>query len=395
MGRKTDLSGTIYCCCQGVTHIGYTDLPSRMASQASTLYSNNVLKLLKAISPDKEYFHYEPKDEFNYGTIDHVIRGTLVMKVGFCPCCNSLLAAAVSPPHELSNPVMLRCLRQMSTKNQIPAENSWCWIPARMLWNLQKNSPPRFFWLWHIVYDRESMQLQQDVSVYSSLNQENFRLPSGSSKSEFIFPNLRWLLCDYCLFSIIAFEFVLWVLPLSRRDHPQRQTLKSWCVFLTQKQLCSQTSPLMGFLVNPGRQEHVPITAPKNHPPSSNKTEERLRAGSWESSSGFSLQTHHDVRWHLHHRLDTNARTRFVQKHFHVANNHVIFSKKKYYAELVKPDHYYISKYLKHLLVLFWLLFNFTDNNSNAVMSLICSTTPHTRVSIHSYLGGNFPIKKN
>ncbi|KAG7232616.1 hypothetical protein INR49_008317 [Caranx melampygus] len=65
---------------KGVTHIGYTDLPSRMATQASTLYSNNILKLLKAISPDKEYFHYEPKDEFDYGTIDHVIRGTLVMK---------------------------------------------------------------------------------------------------------------------------------------------------------------------------------------------------------------------------------------------------------------------------------------------------------------------------
>jgi len=52
-----------------------------MATQASTLYSNNILKLLKAISPDKEYFHYEPKDEFNYGTVDHVVRGTLVMKV--------------------------------------------------------------------------------------------------------------------------------------------------------------------------------------------------------------------------------------------------------------------------------------------------------------------------
>lgn len=68
---------------QGVTHIGYTDLPSLMATQSSTLYSNNILKLLKAISPDKEYFHYEPTDEFDYGTIDHVIRGTLVMKVGF------------------------------------------------------------------------------------------------------------------------------------------------------------------------------------------------------------------------------------------------------------------------------------------------------------------------
>lgn len=67
---------------KGVTHVGYTDLPSRMATQASTLYSNNVLKLLKAISPDKEYFYYEPKEEFDYGTMDHVIRGTLVMQEG-------------------------------------------------------------------------------------------------------------------------------------------------------------------------------------------------------------------------------------------------------------------------------------------------------------------------
>ncbi|TNM90859.1 hypothetical protein fugu_003148 [Takifugu bimaculatus] len=67
---------------KGVTHVGYTDLPSRMATQASTLYSNNILKLLKAISPSKEYFHYEAKDEFDYGTIDHVIRGTVVMKEG-------------------------------------------------------------------------------------------------------------------------------------------------------------------------------------------------------------------------------------------------------------------------------------------------------------------------
>uniref|UniRef100_A0A8C1II82 NAD(P) transhydrogenase, mitochondrial n=1 Tax=Cyprinus carpio TaxID=7962 RepID=A0A8C1II82_CYPCA len=67
---------------QGVTHIGYTDLPSRMPTQASTLYSNNIIKLLKAISPDKELFHFEPCDEFDYGTLDHVIRGTMVMKEG-------------------------------------------------------------------------------------------------------------------------------------------------------------------------------------------------------------------------------------------------------------------------------------------------------------------------
>ncbi|XP_056126313.1 NAD(P) transhydrogenase, mitochondrial [Rhinichthys klamathensis goyatoka] len=67
---------------QGVTHIGFTDLPSRMPTQASSLYSNNIIKLLKAISPDKEFFHFEPKEEFDYGTLDHVIRGTMVMKEG-------------------------------------------------------------------------------------------------------------------------------------------------------------------------------------------------------------------------------------------------------------------------------------------------------------------------
>lgn len=66
-----------------MVHIGYTDLPSRMATQASSLYSNNILKLLKAISPSKEYFYFEPKDDFDYGTIDHVIRGTMVMKVSY------------------------------------------------------------------------------------------------------------------------------------------------------------------------------------------------------------------------------------------------------------------------------------------------------------------------
>ncbi|KAK9959207.1 hypothetical protein ABG768_011278 [Culter alburnus] len=67
---------------QGVTHIGFTDLPSQMPTQSSSLYSNNIIKLLKAISPDKEVFHFEPLEEFDYGTLDHVIRGTMVMKEG-------------------------------------------------------------------------------------------------------------------------------------------------------------------------------------------------------------------------------------------------------------------------------------------------------------------------
>ncbi|KAG5834096.1 hypothetical protein ANANG_G00257630 [Anguilla anguilla] len=67
---------------KGVTHVGYTDLPSRLATQSSTLYSNNIIKLIRAISPDKENFHFEVKDVFDYGTMDHVIRGSIVMKDG-------------------------------------------------------------------------------------------------------------------------------------------------------------------------------------------------------------------------------------------------------------------------------------------------------------------------
>ncbi|XP_029024746.1 NAD(P) transhydrogenase, mitochondrial [Betta splendens] len=67
---------------KGVTHIGYTDLPSRLPTQSSTLYSNNITKLLRAISPDKENFHFEVKDAFDYGTMDHVVRGSIVMQNG-------------------------------------------------------------------------------------------------------------------------------------------------------------------------------------------------------------------------------------------------------------------------------------------------------------------------
>ncbi|XP_067888846.1 NAD(P) transhydrogenase, mitochondrial-like [Heterodontus francisci] len=67
---------------KGVTHIGYMDLPSRLATQSSTLYSNNITKLLKAMSPDPENLYLDLKDEFNFGTMDHVVRGTVVMKDG-------------------------------------------------------------------------------------------------------------------------------------------------------------------------------------------------------------------------------------------------------------------------------------------------------------------------
>ncbi|XP_040914912.1 NAD(P) transhydrogenase, mitochondrial [Toxotes jaculatrix] len=67
---------------KGVTHIGYTDLPSRLPTQSSTLYSNNITKLMRAVSPDKDNFYLDVKDVFDYGTMDHVVRGSIVMQNG-------------------------------------------------------------------------------------------------------------------------------------------------------------------------------------------------------------------------------------------------------------------------------------------------------------------------
>ena len=48
---------------KGITVIGYTDLPSRLATQASTLYSNNITKFLLSMSPKEKHFGIDMNDE--------------------------------------------------------------------------------------------------------------------------------------------------------------------------------------------------------------------------------------------------------------------------------------------------------------------------------------------
>lgn len=59
----------------GVTIIGYTDLPSRLAKQSSQLYSNNLLRLLEELCPKKD-------GTLNINMEDEVLRGTTVIKDG-------------------------------------------------------------------------------------------------------------------------------------------------------------------------------------------------------------------------------------------------------------------------------------------------------------------------
>ncbi|HYE35859.1 Re/Si-specific NAD(P)(+) transhydrogenase subunit alpha [Methylocaldum sp.] len=59
----------------GVTIIGYTDLPSRLSRQSSTLYATNLLRLLEELTPAKD-------GVIDVNMEDEVIRGTTVIKEG-------------------------------------------------------------------------------------------------------------------------------------------------------------------------------------------------------------------------------------------------------------------------------------------------------------------------
>jgi NAD(P) transhydrogenase subunit alpha len=80
----------------GVTVIGYTDFPSRMAAQASTLYSNNIRHMLSDLTPKKD-------GVIVHDMGDDVIRGATVTEAGavtFPPPPPKVTAIAVQKPKE-------------------------------------------------------------------------------------------------------------------------------------------------------------------------------------------------------------------------------------------------------------------------------------------------------
>jgi NAD(P) transhydrogenase subunit alpha len=80
----------------GVTVVGYTDFPSRMAAQASTLYSTNIRHMLTDLTPKKD-------GVINHNMDDDVIRGATVAKDGeitFPPPPPKIAAIAAAKPKE-------------------------------------------------------------------------------------------------------------------------------------------------------------------------------------------------------------------------------------------------------------------------------------------------------
>ncbi|KAF8798089.1 PNTB-domain-containing protein, partial [Phlegmacium glaucopus] len=74
----------------GVTIIGYTDLPSRLPTQSSTLYSNNITKFLLSMGGEGKFFI-----DLN----DEVVRGSLIVHEGkILPPVPRTLPPPVAPP---------------------------------------------------------------------------------------------------------------------------------------------------------------------------------------------------------------------------------------------------------------------------------------------------------
>ena len=102
----------------GVTIIGYTDLPSRMAAQASQLYASNLYHLLTDMCPEKN-------GELVVNMEDEVIRGTTVIREGeitWPPPPPKISAARPAPieestaaPAEKKAPLMTPAIRAALT----------------------------------------------------------------------------------------------------------------------------------------------------------------------------------------------------------------------------------------------------------------------------------------
>ncbi|MGR3496790.1 Re/Si-specific NAD(P)(+) transhydrogenase subunit alpha [Citreimonas sp.] len=78
----------------GVTIIGYTDFPSRMATQSSTLYATNIRHLMTDLTPEKD-------GETNHNMEDDVIRGATIAhakEVTFPPPPPKVKAIAAQKP---------------------------------------------------------------------------------------------------------------------------------------------------------------------------------------------------------------------------------------------------------------------------------------------------------
>jgi NAD(P) transhydrogenase subunit alpha len=122
----------------GVTIIGYTDLPSRLATQASQLYGTNIRHLLTDMTAEKN-------GEWAVDFEDEVVRGTTVIKEGeitWPPPAPKLSAAPAAPAAPAPDPVVAE-----PKKSLIPEpvrKNLPLLLGGLMFWVIGNGAPASF-----------------------------------------------------------------------------------------------------------------------------------------------------------------------------------------------------------------------------------------------------------
>ena len=124
----------------GVTIIGYTDLPSRLPTQSSTLYSNNIVNLLTDMTPEKD-------GQLVVNLDDQVVRGSLVTYQG----------KTMWPPPVIEDPSPKTPVSSAAVKESFkPADPARSWVrhwgttaatailAVLLIWFLGRNAPAEF-----------------------------------------------------------------------------------------------------------------------------------------------------------------------------------------------------------------------------------------------------------
>ncbi|EEB90408.1 hypothetical protein MPER_11391 [Moniliophthora perniciosa FA553] len=125
----------------GVTVIGYTDLPSRLPTQSSTLYSNNITKFLLSLGQDQRFF-LDLEDEVYLGRLPPPVTPTPTLAKG-----EEMSVKAITPWQKTSRKVavittaMESVLAIGKTTTQVFMDNFFTFglaglVGYRVVWNV-------------------------------------------------------------------------------------------------------------------------------------------------------------------------------------------------------------------------------------------------------------------
>src|SRR3990170_2650519 len=125
----------------GVTIIGYSDLPSRLSKQSSTLYATNLLRLAEELCKTKDGI-------INVNMEDEVLRGTTVVKEGNITWPPPAPKLSAAPPAAAKAAVPAPAAKKGHGKGGAPASGTKTAImfgaAAALFWLIGANAPAAF-----------------------------------------------------------------------------------------------------------------------------------------------------------------------------------------------------------------------------------------------------------